>query len=90
MTKRKKHPSLFRELTSELANHVLVLLQRVLQDFLCRVHLPAPLSTHRVGVMPVRGRYQIIEILQLLKYYSYNYSTKNITGRHYLMMHLRN
>lgn len=57
MTKREKDPSLFlEELTSELANHVLVLLQRVLQDFLCRVHLPAPLSTHRVGVMPVRGR----------------------------------
>lgn len=49
---------LLLELTSELANHALVLLECVLQDFLCRVHLPAPLGTHWIGVMSVRGRYQ--------------------------------
>lgn len=37
--------------TSELSNHVLVLLQGLLQDFLSRVHLPAPLGAHRVGVV---------------------------------------
>lgn len=73
------------ELTSELANHVLVLLQCVLQDFLCRVHLPAPLSTHRVGVMPVRGRYQLI-----LGINSYSYDTETIAGHNHSIMYRRN
>lgn len=56
---------LIQELTSELANHVLVLLECVLQDFLRRVHLPAPLSAHRVGVMSVGG-------IPILDYYPRN------------------
>lgn len=42
--------------TSELSNHVLVLLQGVLQDFLSRVHLPAPLGAHGVGVVSWRRK----------------------------------
>lgn len=44
--------------TSELSNHVLVLLQGILQDFLSRVHLPAPLGAHGVGVMSLGGHTQ--------------------------------
>lgn len=68
MVTRGKHILFLSELTSELADHVVVLLKGVLQDFLSGVHLPAPLSAHRVGVMSVRGRYQIIRFspLQLL------------------------
>lgn len=41
--------------TSKLSNHVLMLLQGVLQDFLSGVHLPAPLCAHGVGVMSCSG-----------------------------------
>ena len=41
--------------TSELSDEALVLLHGLLQDLLCRVHLPAPLCAHRVGVMSVSG-----------------------------------
>lgn len=47
-----------RAQTSELSNHVLVLLQGIQQDFLSRVHLPAPLGAHGVGVMSLGGHIQ--------------------------------
>lgn len=49
------HVSPAQSLTSELSNHVLVLFQGILQDFLCRIHFPAPFSADRVGMMSVSG-----------------------------------
>lgn len=44
------------EITSELSDHALVILHCLQQDLLGRVHLPAPLGAHGVGVVSAGRR----------------------------------
>lgn len=46
--------ALWGAITSELPNHVPVVLHGLLNDLLGRVHFPAPLCAHRVGVVSVQ------------------------------------
>lgn len=49
---------LLRGLTSELSNHIPVVLHRFLKDLLGRVHFPAPLGAHRVGVVSAQRKWE--------------------------------